>query len=115
VSLPNLNEANSPIPKRLESVSHDTMLWLISFSLDLITPKPHITFMSAWLPNGQLKDGTLLFGPLKEKPDPDLGSYVEGEFNGHPWFVVYSGKALLPEQTDEVRQWAENQISSRAQ
>jgi hypothetical protein len=61
-----------------------------------------------------LKDGTLLFGPLKKKPKTDLGPYVEGEFNGQPWFVVYCCKALSPEQAAELKQWAEKKISSRA-
>ena len=73
--------------------------------------------MSAWLPNGKLKDGTLLFGPLNEKPAPDLGPYIEGEFNGRTWFVVYaneSSRALSPEQTAEIKQWAEKALSSRS-
>ena len=73
--------------------------------------------MSAWLPNGKLKDGTLLFGPLDEKPKPDLGLYIEGEFNGRPLFVVYGGQAsgtVSPEQTAEIKQWAEKEISSRS-
>lgn len=69
--------------------------------------------MSGWLPNGQLKDGTLLFGPLNEKPKADLGPYLEGEFDGRSWFVVYGSDALSPEQTAEVKEWAEKVICSR--
>jgi hypothetical protein len=68
--------------------------------------------MSAWLPNGKLKDGTLLLGPMNNKPRADLGPYVEGEFNGRPWFVVYCCRELSPTQIEEVREWAEKMISS---
>ena len=71
--------------------------------------------MSAWLPNGKLKDGTLLLGPLNDKPAADRGLYVEGQFNGRSWFVVYSGNALTPEQTAEVKEWAEKVLASRTQ
>jgi hypothetical protein len=62
-----------------------------------------------------LKDGTLLLGPLKKRPESDLGPFVEVKFNDQTWFVVYCCKALSQEQTIAVRQWAEKQISSQAQ
>lgn len=69
--------------------------------------------MSGWIPTGRLKDGTCLFGPLKDKPT-DLGRYVEGEINGVPWYVVHSGGELSPEQFSELKTWAEKTISDRA-
>jgi len=50
-----LDEANSPIARQLQRVCHDTLPWLISFSLDL---KPHVEryFYS--------KDGSDVQGPI---------------------------------------------------
>jgi len=71
--------------------------------------------MSAWLPNGKLEDGTLLFGPLKEKPTADLGRYIEFQFRGETWYIVHSGGELSPQQTSEAAAWGEKALSSQAQ
>ena len=70
--------------------------------------------MKAWLPNGKLKDGTLLFGPLKEKPENDLGRHIEFQIKGKTWFVVHSGhEPLSDEQTLEVKRWAKKILAER--
>jgi hypothetical protein len=69
--------------------------------------------MSAWLPTGKLNDGTLLFGPLKEKAQADLGRHTAFEFQGRTWHVVHSGGELSPEQISEVRNWAENSLLTK--
>jgi len=69
--------------------------------------------MATWIPNGKLKDGTMLFGPLNEKPAADFGLCAEGEFNGKPWFVAHSGSLLSAQQAAELKEWAEKVIASR--
>ena len=55
--------------------------------------------------NGQLKDGTLLFGPTKNLPQ-DLGPYVTVKIGNESWHVAYCQLGLDKEQTlayhDEV-------------
>ena len=67
-----------------------------------------------WLPNGGLKDGTMLFGPLKERPKQDMGPILEVVVGGVTHYVVYCCKALSDAQKQEVQQWAEPMLSRKA-
>jgi len=65
-----------------------------------------------------LKDGVCLFGPLKDKPGPNLGIYVEVNISGRSWFVVYAtkntDKTLTAQQVAEIQKWAETNVSKLA-
>jgi hypothetical protein len=70
--------------------------------------------MSTWLPSGQLRDGTLLFGPLRDKPidgDPVLAVDLDGK----TWWVKYCCKTLTPEQVAEVREWSQKRVAEYPQ
>jgi hypothetical protein len=67
-----------------------------------------------WIPNGALKDGTLLLGPFSNKQADDVGRVVEVDFNGQKHFVRYSGASLTDQQREEIRLWAIDRISKRA-
>jgi len=83
------------------------------FSLGHTTP--HQFMSTPWIPNGALKDGTMLFGPYSKKQDvDDDGRVVEVEFNGQKHFVRYSGASLTDEQRETIRLWAIDRISKRA-
>jgi len=65
--------------------------------------------MTTWLPSGKLDDGTLLFGPLREKPknsDPVL----ELKIDNITWWVNHSGRDLTQEQKDNIYAWGKTQI-----
>jgi hypothetical protein len=68
---------------------------------------------TAWLPNGALPDGTLLFGPLREPPK-QLGPVEEVSVNGVTYYVAHSGKVLTEDQKRELQKWVEKMVSSRA-
>lgn len=70
--------------------------------------------MTVWLPSGTLGDGTLLFGPLREKPK-DSDPVLELKINNNTWWVKYCCHELTPEQKDKVQAWAKIQIEKLAQ
>jgi hypothetical protein len=61
-----------------------------------------------------VSDGTLLLGPLSDKPKPDFGPFVEGVLDGKPWYVVYCCNELNAAQKEEVKRWAERCIDENA-
>ena len=65
--------------------------------------------MTTWLPSGKLGDGTLLFGPLREKPK-DTDPVLEVKIGDKTWWVKYCCQELTPSQKDEVRTWVKKQI-----
>ena len=66
--------------------------------------------MSAWLPTGKLKDGTLLFGPLKDKPDDD-DPIMSVMVDGVNYWVKYCCPELDDCQKAEVKDWSAIMIS----
>lgn len=71
------------------------------------------TPMSAWLPNGQLDDGTLLFGPLNKNPE-DGEPILSVTIDGAEYWVKYCCKDLNEDQISQVEVWATTQVRSRA-
>jgi hypothetical protein len=67
-----------------------------------------------WLPNGALKDGTLLLGPYVNKQPDDDGHVVEVEFKGQTHYVRYCCGELSKEQRAEIYTWATDRLSKRA-
>ena len=64
-----------------------------------------------WLPTGKLSDGTLVFGPLRERPT-DFGSPIaEVQIAGVTWFVGHSGAALSPATRPELESWVRQRVS----
>jgi hypothetical protein len=66
---------------------------------------------TATIPDGNLKDGTALYGPFYEKPKPDL-QYIETKAHGRLCYVVYGSKAISPDQVEEIKRWAESAIAT---
>ena len=69
--------------------------------------------MSTWLPNGQLDDGTLLFGPLNKNPE-DGEPILCVNIDSAEYWVKYCRADLSEDQIEQVREWATNQVRSRA-
>jgi len=67
-----------------------------------------------WLPNGRLADGTLLMGPLIEKPS-DINPVLEVVVDGAPHYVAYCCQELSPEQQQQIRNWVVERLAERAQ
>ncbi len=65
----------------------------------------------AWLPTGKLSDGTLLFGPLKERPT-EHGPVVEIAIDGVTWFVAHSGEKIAASVQAEFESWARTRVAS---
>jgi hypothetical protein len=63
-----------------------------------------------WMASGALKDGLLLFGPLKERPKDDMGPMVEVSIQGVPYYVVCCCKEATQAQKLEIQEWAEKAI-----
>jgi hypothetical protein len=61
---------------------------------------------TSWLPNGCLKDGTYLFGPLKTRPT-DMGLVVDLNFGNKTFYVVCCCKMLSDILKQEVQEWAQ--------
>ena len=69
--------------------------------------------MRPWIPSGRLDDGTLLLGPLREKPqNSDLALAVE--VDGRTWWVEYCCRELTEEQRDKIRTWARAEVEKQA-
>lgn len=64
----------------------------------------------AWLPSGRLSDGTLLLGPLKERPS-NLGRVFEIGIDGVPWFVAHSGDEIAVGVRLELESWARKRLT----
>ena len=69
--------------------------------------------MIAWLPNGKLDDGTLLFGPLNKNPE-DEEPILSVNIDGAEYWVKHSGTSLNEDQISQVQDWAMIQVRSRA-
>ena len=69
--------------------------------------------MTTWAPNGKLDDGTLLFGPLREKPK-DNEPVLAVNIDNTTWWVKYCCEKLTQEQETKVHAWAKKQIEKRA-
>ena len=68
--------------------------------------------MRKWFPSGKLSDGTLLFGPLRDKPT-DEEPVIPVVIDGKTWWVKHSGKMLSSDQQAEVTRWMEKKIAPR--
>ena len=66
-----------------------------------------------WLPTGKLSDGTLLFGPLKERPS-DFGAITEVAVDGTTWFVAHSGDSISSAMRSELDSWARQRVADYA-
>ena len=64
---------------------------------------------SAWLPSGQLSDGTLVMGPLKERP-ANINMVEAVEVDGRTWYVAYCCKELSDAQRQELQAWVRKNL-----
>jgi hypothetical protein len=64
-----------------------------------------------WFPNWKLKDGTGIFGPMKERPLKVDMPITEIEIDGVTYFFGHTGKEFLPENIEELKAWARTQIA----
>jgi hypothetical protein len=75
----------------------------------MLPSNSRISVMTAWMANGALKDGTLLMGPLFERPKDD-GFVAEIEVDGRTYYVRYCCKALSPAQLTELSAWVKARV-----